>query len=497
MKKILIIITMAIALLSGCSNNETTAETASITVKSTQPTIGEFSLYGNYIAELEPQNQTAIMPMIAGEVEEVMVNIGDTVTEGDVLFTIDTENANDLYDSASDALSRANENYSNIYDSTLVKAPISGYIRSIDTEVLATVSPTSQLAYIANESELDLRIPFLSQDAEHIMLGDTAQVTLIDTGEALTGTVSEISGSPEFLFGNIMVNYITINVINPGGVQAGREATATIGAYTCSNSAFFDNQSSAAVSSGLAGTVEEVLVQNGDFVEVGQPLFRVENASLSGQLTNASNSINDAADSRDDAAELLDEHRVTAPISGIVSTISIEPLDILNSNSVAMEIVSEDGNFVSFAVSEKTIPYLTIGQPLTVMVNDQELSGQISEIGQVASPQTGMFTVKGQIDNGGSNLYYGTMATISLANFTAENALTIPFDAVQYQGDEAYVYVNNNGIAEKRIISLGQFNQDQIIVLDGLSADDRVIITWSDSLRNNAKVVEENQDVSN
>ncbi len=494
---LLLIATLSMGLLTGCMEAESSNENLPITVQTTTASTGEFSLYGTYLATIEPYNQTAVMPMLQGEVSEISVAIGEQVKEGDVLMTVDTENAQDQYETATDAVNRASESYGNIYESTVVKAPISGYVRDIDTELLATVAPTSQLAYVSNDNEMEIKIPFLTNDIANISIGETALVSLSDTGEVLNGMVKEISGAPEFIYGNIQVNYVTISVQNPGGVQAGREATATIGAFACSDVGKFESSGSSPVISGLSGTVEEIFVQNGDYVTVGQPMFRVLNPSIKTQLTNAGNSISDAQDRQEDASEYLSDHAVKAPISGTVSSIAVEEFDMISTNSVVMEIVSEDSNYVTFSVSEKTIPHIKVGETFTVEVSGNELNGTVTEVSTVANSKTGLFTVKGQIEQNGVKLYSGTTAEVTIANFTDENALVIPFDAVQYQGEEAYVYIYNDGVAEKRIIEVSNFDNDEIIVTDGIEKNEKIITTWSSGLRANALVTEENSDVSN
>ena len=80
---------------------------------------------------------------------------------------------------------------------------------------------------------MELRVPFLSAEADQIAVGSTALIMLEDTGEQLEGTVASVSSMEEALSGGRLVKRVSIEVSNPGGLTDLTRATASIGDFLC------------------------------------------------------------------------------------------------------------------------------------------------------------------------------------------------------------------------------------------------------------------------
>ncbi len=274
-----------LALLCGCTEEVLVEEVAAaVAVSTTSPVVETYATQGTYLASLEPETRITVLPTIGGEVDNVYVSLGDTVTEGDMLCTLDTETIIDQCETMDTTVARAETSYNAIADGLLVKAPVSGYVYSMDATMNYAVAATSQLAYISNQESMTIELPFLDALVSDSWMGATAALTLVDTGESLSGTVTDIAGTTAFLYGTIQVRYVTITISSPGALNAGRAATASINGVTCSDSGYFENSESSPVVSGLAGYVDQIYVSNGQYVTAGTPMFRVTNTSTTGEV---------------------------------------------------------------------------------------------------------------------------------------------------------------------------------------------------------------------
>lgn len=494
-KRIALLLTGILSMgLTGCSEEVVDTYIAPLTVRTVSPEIKDFATSGSAVATIEPGSRVTVIPGVAGEVEKVYVSLGDSVAYGALICTVDADAAITQRDNASDAVTRAYEAKAAIEESLLVKAPVSGYIQTIDVKKDHAVSASTQVAYLNNQQYMTVKVPFLSSLVDGSWVGQTANLTFTDTGETLSGTVTEIEGTSSFLYGNISVNYVTISVTNPGGIQQGRRVAAEIGGVGCSGDGSFENEASSPVMSGLTGNIETIFVNVGDYVNAGDTMFRVTNYSTDNQLLNANNNISDALDARSDANDLIADYRVTAPISGTVSDVYVKALDQIGGSSAVVEISTLDEMEVTFAVSETVVAYLSVGQEIEISSLSGDATGRITEISSVASSQTGLFTIKGQVLD--ENLLTGTNATVSYQDFIEKNALVIPFEAVQFIGDSAYVFVVEEDIAVKKEVTLSRYSSTEVIVIDGIDEKDRLISTWSTQLRGGLEVQEEGAHVS-
>lgn len=480
--------------LTSCSEEVVDVTVDPLTVRIVSPSQQDFSTTGSSVATLEPGSRVSVIPGVQGEIEQVLVSLGDTINSGDLICTVDAEMAYTQRDNAQDAVTRAHEALAAIQEGLLVKAPISGYVQSIEGKLNHAVSGSTQLAYLNNQKNMTVKIPFLESMVDSSWIGQTANLSFLDTGEKITGTVTELTGTPSFLYGNIAVHYVTISVYNPGGIQDGRKVAAEVNGVACTADGVFESEADSAVISGLSGTLNQIYVSVGDYVNAGDTMFRVVNTSTDNQILNAENSIADAIDARQDAYDLIADYRVTAPISGTVSEVYIKALDQIGGTSAVIEISTTEEMELTFNVSESVVPYLFIGQSLDITSVTGDAKGEITEIAAVASSQTGLFTIKGRVL--GDTLLTGTSASVSYEDFAEDDVLVIPFEAVQFIGERSYVFLVQDDIAVKQEVILSRFSQTEVIVLEGLSTSDRIISTWSSQLRNGLEVREEETHVS-
>ncbi len=480
-----------LALLCGCAQEEVVEEvTAAVAVSTTQPLVETYATTGTYLASLEPQTRITVMPLLSGEIESVSVTLGDTVNEGDVLCAVDMEDILDQCETMDTTVERAQTAYSAVVDGLLVKAPVSGYVYSIDTTLGYAVSATSQLAYLSNQDEMTIELPFLDALVTDSWMGSTANLTLVDTGEQLTGTVTDIAGSTTFLYDTIQVRYVTITVTTPGALSVGRSATASVGGVACSDSGTFSNGESSPVYSGLAGYVDQIYVSNGQYVTAGTAMFRVTNTSTLLQLSNTADSLQDAMDARDDMYEMMDDYTVTAPISGTISAVYVQALDIISASSPVVEIATTDRMEISFSVPQSTVGHLFVGESFDITTGQGSTTGTITELSTVADSMTGLFTVKGLVEGEGTAMLSGTTAQVLLNTYVKEDAMIIPYDAVQFIGNQAYVYTVVDSYTVQAPIEIEKYDSTRILVASGLSAEDTIVATWSSQLRDGLLVEE-------
>ena len=91
------------------------------------------------------------------------------------------------------------------------------------------------------------------------------------------------------------------------------------------------------------------------------------------------------------------------------------------------------------------------------------------------------------------NLGDGFSVFLRIIEWRAENALQVPSSAVFRQGTERAVFVAVEGLAEKRVVTLGRRNDRMVEVLSGLEAAEQVVTHPSDDIATGVSLVERSQ----
>ena len=77
---------------------------------------------------------------------------------------------------------------------------------------------------------------------------------------------------------------------------------------------------------------------------------------------------------------------------------------------------------------------------------------------------------------------------ITSNTYTAENELIIPYGAVYFENEGAYVYLNVDDKAVKTYVTPGIFDDTRIQIVDGIKEGDVVITSWSPRLLDGVSV---------
>lgn len=445
---------------AAASKKETSVRTGMVTRQTIQQSLSSSGT-------ISPKNSYTITSMVEGKVITADFNEGDQVTEGQVLYQIDASAMTSKLNSATSSLERAQESYNDAmkdynsavadYSGNTVKSTVSGYIKTMKIKAGDQVSGNTEIAEIYNDSVMEVDIPFLSVEAAQIPVGSAATLTLSDTLEEISGTVTSVDQLDTTLTGGQLVRYVTVQVTNPGGLTSDMYATASInGINSCGDGAFQPIQNVTLRASDLHNsgsvTVKKLLVSAGDYVSVGTAIFSMDAEDASDILKTYKNKVADAKSSLENAQSNLDtttdnyeNYTITAPISGTVTTKNVNVGEnVQNGNSATALAVIYDLSEVTFEmnIDELDISNVKVGQKVEVTADafeDQTFEGTVTKVSMEGTAANGVtyYPVTVTMTEYG-DLLPGMNVTGVIILDEAEDALAIPVDALQ-RGNKVYV----------------------------------------------------------
>lgn len=273
------------------------------------------------------------------------------------------------------------------------------------------------------------------------------------------------------------------------------------------------------------GEVTEVLVKAGDYVQEGDLLAQIDTKQVDGakiSLDTAAINLQDAnlnlermtvlyesgdiskqafeqiqsaaqmAKLQYDGAKLAYDNQVefssiTAPISGLVETFNAEVHDNIGTGSVLCVISGQGAKAISFNVTERVVNGLEQGDVIRVEKNGMEYEGVITEVSSMVDSDSGLFKVKAAL-NEAEGLATGSLAKLYVISEHADHVMTIPTDAIYYQGGQPMVYTMQDGKIHETLVSIGLYDAELTEITDGLTMQDDVIVTWSSELFEGSEV---------
>lgn len=178
-----------------------------------------------------------------------------------------------------------------------------------------------------------------------------------------------------------------------------------------------------------------------------------------------------------EARVMLSHTIILAPFSGRVTRKLVEVGDMVAPGKPLFILETSSEPELHAVVSESLLPALEVGQRLEVQVDslDRTLEGSVREITPAADPATRTVMVKVSLPKG-QGLISGLFGRIRIP-FGTYQALVVPRGAVRQVGQLHLVDVKGpDGHPERRFVSLGNLQGELVEILSGLQEGEEVVL---------------------
>lgn len=369
----------------GASDTTATAATTAMS-DNTQP--GSVSDEGSptgasgnpvtYFGTLEPLSETQIIPDARGRILESPYEVGDSVSQGDLLIRIDDGGLGDNIELTRNSLARIDlailANQRSLAD-LKVYAPADGVLRGFTVKQGDRVSAT-KLGEVVSEDVITATVPFSAAQTQAIAVGDSATLSSPQHMATIPGTVSFIyDGKKQTTDGSILYD-VEIRAANPGGFAVGTPVSAEVatsaGTFASPVLGPTEAKSTSLMSRG-SGYAKAVYAREGQKVKAGQLVLEIENQSLE---TTAQRSLLDRRDLEiklRTQQEDLDACAICSPVSGVVTKKSYGAYDNITSTSQSvMTVANIERLTLRLQVYDRDVSSVQAGAELALTTDSDE-----------------------------------------------------------------------------------------------------------------------------
>lgn len=203
-----------------------------------------------------------------------------------------------------------------------------------------------------------------------------------------------------------------------------------------------------------------------------------------------------AAESAVEVAQLnLEYCTIKAPIDGRAGARRVDPGNIVKENDdVLLTIERLDPVYIDFSIPENQLPVVrhhmaagtlkvqatvpgTIAAPTTQPVGP-ERTGDVTMLDNTVQQSAGTIRLRATLFNSDHYFWPGQFVNVRLVLSVRKDAILVPARAVQIGQVGSFVYVaKDDSTAELRPVVLGQRQGEMVVVENGVSSDESVIVT--------------------
>ena len=194
------------------------------TFESVKVTKGNISASIACVGEVTPRNRIEIKPAVAGRIEKIYVNEGDSVSKGQTLALVSSTDRAALIDAARAQGPEEVKYWEDVYKASPVTAPLDGFIIKRNVEPGQSADMSSPVLVMADK--LIVKVQVDETDIGKIRLGQSATIVLDSYPDAkIKGKVEHIAYESE------VINNVTIYKVNvlpvsvPSFFRSGMSAT--------------------------------------------------------------------------------------------------------------------------------------------------------------------------------------------------------------------------------------------------------------------------------
>ena len=277
------------------------------------------------------------------------------------------------------------------------------------------------------------------------------------------------------------------------------------------------------------GTLEKVLVREGQKVKKGQLLAEINDSGLNEQYEQMIIQADFAKENFERTQRLWDKNigsemqylksktdyeaskkiveqmkdrlsktKIYAPFSGeIDEIISNVGSNLIPGVSQILRLVNLDRIFAESFVSEKYISFINEGTEAVVKIPllNVEIESSVNQTGNFINPSNRTFRIEVPMENFDNRIKQNLDAKIKINIYKKNDAIVIPLRIVREDAlGKNFVYVMNEDnkegvyLTSKRFITLGNKSEDKVEVIEGLNLGDIVVLEGAYSVEDSQRV---------
>lgn len=278
-----------------------------------------------------------------------------------------------------------------------------------------------------------------------------------------------------------------------------------------------------------SGVLNDVRVKEGQNIKKGQILAKIDDGGLSSELAQLETNANLAKTTFERQKRLWDQNIgseiqyletkanyeglqssvnrlkaqlektvVRAPFSGIIDEVFTEEGEVVSPGQNRLfQLVNLSDMYIKAEVPESYLNHIGKGTEVFVDISslNKDFEGKIRRVGNTINPNNRSFTIEVAIPNEQGKIKPNQIATLKLNDYTAENAIVVPENALLKNAKgESVVFVieeetgENEAKARRVIVETGYSYKDMVEITSGLEPQQTLILEGAKNLRDGQKV---------
>lgn len=182
-------------------------------------------------------------------------------------------------------------------------------------------------------------------------------------------------------------------------------------------------------------------------------------------------------------------YRIVSPITGSVDQMDLKLGQIASPGATGIRIVNADVLKIKADVPESYVANINQGDNVKVVIPDanDSLMAKVTFAAKVIDQASRSFGIEIKLPQR-KTLRPNMTAVIKIADYSKNNSIVIPLNAIQRSTSGDYVFVADHGEAKKKTVKVGAVSGSQAEILSGLTGGDKLITLGASEVEDGDKI---------
>ncbi len=192
--------------------------------------------------------------------------------------------------------------------------------------------------------------------------------------------------------------------------------------------------------------------------------------------------------------EQLSKTAIVSPIDGTVDDVLIKEGEMAAAGLPAFQVVKMSQMKIHAEVSESYLHEIEQGNPVTITpANSSKIFlSKVKTVGKTINPDNRTYMIEVAIPGEAKNITPNMIMDLEVMNYQNPEAIVVPVNVVQKTNNRRFLFVaetkNGEKVAVKKWVSIGKAYNKKVEILSGLKAGENVIISGYQDLSNGEKI---------
>ncbi len=271
----------------------------------------------------------------------------------------------------------------------------------------------------------------------------------------------------------------------------------------------------------VSSLIERIAFEEGQLVQAGELLVELESSEIVAGLALAEASLSESRSLYDRNKSLSDSQaisvsnleqllaqvkvdeaqveaararlantRIRAPFTGRIGLRRVSPGSFVDTSTVITTLDDVGTIKLDFSVPETFLTVVNEGMSIearSVVYPDRVFEGKVQSVDTRLDPVSRAVRVRALVSNGDGALKPGMFLTVDLKRDRGE-VLVVPEQAIVPEGTRQFVYVVNDGVVEKRAVSIARRIPGFAVIADGLVEGESVVTEGTNKVSDGSAV---------